>query len=124
MILTAHDLHTITVLEGGNPLVLWRFTEQSNNIRKTTEIQSFSALDEFGSYRKSNYSYYFGDEKPPNFIWIGTEFSGGLRREALKKRDWHVVKYHDNRSFVEVTTLHGTTEIPIYVPVSLFGDSD
>ena len=51
--LNAHDLETISLLEGSNHLTLWRFAVKSNVIRKTARVMSWSPLDEFGLYRKN-----------------------------------------------------------------------
>jgi hypothetical protein len=116
------EFETFAELEAGDPLSLWRFARDSSLIREKTIIQSWSVLDEFGLYRSHHYSYYLRDEGLVDFLNIATDFSGTLRREALAKGDWHGVPNYDGKTIVDVTTLHGTRKIPIYIPDPLTGD--
>lgn len=112
----AHDLETIALLEGSNHLALWRFAVKSNLIRKTTEVFSWSRLDEFGLYRKNKFSYYLSDEKSYNLISVGLDFSAPLRMEVLRKHDRHTVSSYRMGDFIEVSSVHATSKIPLYQP--------
>jgi hypothetical protein len=114
--LSGSEFETFATLESGDPLSLWRFARDSSEIREKMFIQSWSALDEFGLYRSHHYSYYLNDGGPVNVVSVATDFSGTLIREAIAKRDWHGVPKYDGRTIVDVTTLHGTRTIPIYIP--------
>ena len=116
----AHELETLTHLEGGNCLALWRFSRESDRIRRTTLVQAWSPLDEFGFYRGRKYSFYATDDAPPNVISLTTDFSGALHREVIAARDWRAVPSYNGKGVTEVTTLHGNRKIPIYIQSSLF----
>lgn len=117
-----NEFEIFAELEAGDPLSLWRFARDSSLVRDRTIIQSWSALDEFGLYRSHHYSYYLRDEGPVDLITIATDFSGALQREASSKRDWHGVPNYDGKTILNVTTLHGTRKIPIYIPDPLTED--
>jgi len=108
-------LETIALLEGGRPLILWKFAKASDELRKSTEIIAFNTLDEFGLYRGNGYSYYLGDDAKPGLLSISPDHGGKLRREARRKRDWHGTVSYDPGYIVEVTRLHDIGDIPIYV---------
>jgi hypothetical protein len=116
----AHELETFTHLEGGNCLALWRFSRESDRVRRTTVVQAWSPLDEFGFYRRRKYSFYATDDAPPNVISLTTDFSGSLHREVIAARDWRAVPSYNGKGVTEVTTLHGNRKIPIYIRSSLF----
>lgn len=116
----AHELETFAHLEGGNCVALWRFSRESDRVRRTTFVQAWSPLDEFGFYRGRKYSFYATDDAPPNVISLTTDFSGALHREVMAARDWRAVPSYDGKGVTEVTTLHGNRKIPIYIRSSLF----
>ena len=120
-IFPAEDFETFSLIEQGNSLALWRFAKESNKLRNRAHVISFSALDEFGFYRHHKHSFYASDEKPPNLLSFLTDFSATLRREVHDKRDWHAVPHYNRKDLIEVTTLHGDSKIPIYVPATVWG---
>jgi len=117
----AHDLETIALLEGSNHLALWRFAVKSNLIRKTLKVFSWSTLDEFALYRKNKFSYYLSDEKPYNLISVAPDFSAPLRVEVLRTHDRHTVPSYRKGHFIEVSSVHLTTKIPLYQPFPPLG---
>ncbi len=64
----ASDMQTIALLEGGEPLTLWKFARLSSSIRKRTRVGGMSPLDEFYLFRSYGYSYYISDEPRPDYI--------------------------------------------------------
>lgn len=114
--INAHDLETIAFLEGSNHLALWRFVRKSTEIRKTARVFAWSTLDEFGLYRKNRHSYYLSDEKPYNVISVAPGFSAPLRVEVLRKYDRHTVPHYRAGHYVEVSSVHATNKIPLYLP--------
>jgi len=119
--MTAADLETIALLEGGEPLALWKYVRAACQIRSQTRVCAMGELDEFYIYRKSGYSYYISDEGRPSLLLISPGGAGGLRREVLRQRDWHAVPSYRPGYVVEVTALHDTRTIPIYIPMSSLG---
>lgn len=119
----AHELETFTYLNGGNSLALWRFAREGSRLRdRGVMVKSWSPLDEFGLYRGRKSSFYLTDKEAPNVLTITSDFSGALRREVLNARDWHAVQHYERDAVIEVTTLHGKKEIPIYIPSSIATD--
>jgi hypothetical protein len=114
--MTAENLEVLSLLESDDALALWKFAKAHDVARESAGIVAFSTLDEFHFYRQNDYSYYASDSVRPNVIAIPPGGAGVLRREALHKRDWHGVSSHEAGYVVEVTSLHDTAAIPIYVP--------
>ncbi|MGB3513193.1 MAG: hypothetical protein WBA93_29065 [Microcoleaceae cyanobacterium] len=115
--LSAGDLETITLLEGGKPLVLWKYARSLSRLRQQANIVSFSELNNFFHYRKNDYSYYLSDESPAHLITI-LDGARELRREVIHQRDYHTVPSYIPNYLTEVTLLFSTREIPIYIPKS------
>ncbi len=114
----ASDLQTIALLEGGEPLTLWKFARLSSSVKERTRVGGMSPLDEFYLYRSYGYSYYVSDDPRPDYIAPPPDGGGALRREVLRQRDWHVVLSYDPTYVVEVTALFDTAAISIYVPMA------
>jgi hypothetical protein len=120
-LMTAADLETVLLLEGGDPLAIWKHAVAANRIRETVKVQAFGFLDEYFYFRKSGHSYYLADDVRPNFISLMPGGAGDLRREVLRARDWHAAPSITPGSTVEVSSLHGTCEVPLYVPFQSIG---
>ncbi len=119
--MTAGDVETIALLEGGNPLALWKYARASWELRKRTEIIVYGELDEFYVYRKRGHNYYLSDEAKPDVLSIGPDGSGELRLEVIRQRDFHAAVSYDIGGIIEVTTLHDTSSIPLYTPLGNLG---
>jgi len=117
--LTASDLETITLLEGGEQLALWKYALASLRLEQQAQVVSFGELNRFYLYRKNGYSYYFSDESRPNFIGAPVDGSGALRQEVVRQRDYHAITSYKPNYLIEVTSLFGTHKIPIYFPKSV-----
>jgi hypothetical protein len=114
--INAHDLETIAFLEGSNHLALWRFARKSTEVREMARVFAWSTLDEFALYRKNRHSYYLTDEKPYNVISVAPGSSAPLRVEVLSKYDRHTVPHYRADHYVEVSSVHATSKIPLYLP--------
>lgn len=112
--LTAADLETISTLEAGDPMLLWKWAHSFVDIRRTTEVIVFSALDEFNLYKARGYSYYLSDDRKPDSLHIAPDGALNLRRKVAQQRDFHGVRLF-NGAFGEVAALHDKT-VPIYIP--------
>jgi len=122
LIMTAADLETIALLEGGDSLFLWKYAGAYERIRRSIMITTTSALDEFQLYRARDYSYYISDEKPPNGMWIAPGGAGALRREVIAKFDRHGVPSYRKGFATEVAALGGDTTFPVYFPFADLGE--
>jgi hypothetical protein len=114
--MSVSDLETITMLRGGDPLLLYKFAKAGEKIRKSTKVFSFSILDEYYHYKEHKESYYFSDEEKPTHIIFRPGDAGKLRRKVLEKTDFHGVPSYNHEYITEVIALHGTSQVPIYVP--------
>lgn len=121
-LMTAADLETVLLLEGGDPLAIWKHAVAANRIRETAKVRAFGFLDEYFYFRRSHRSYYLSDDVRPNFISLMPGGAGDLRREVLRARDWHAAPSIAPGSTVEVTSLHGTREVPLYFPFQSIGE--
>ena len=117
--LSAGDLETITLLEVGNSLMLWKYAKASWRLEKQAQVISHSELDKFSIYRDKGYTYYVSDKinpNHPNSFMFSLEGTAQLRQEVLHKRDFHAVPSYKKNSLIEVTSRFNTREIPIYFP--------
>ena len=117
--LSAGDLETITLLEGGNPLVLWKYARASWRIEQQAEVKSFSELDKFSFYKDNGYTFYASDKNRPNLILFEPDGAGALRHKVLRQRDFHAVNSYKSNYLIEVTSLYSTRKVPIYLPKSI-----
>lgn len=116
LILTAADLETIALLDGGRRLLLWKYARASQRFLRRTHAMSASELDLFHLYRANEDSFYLSDEALPVAGFVLPEGVGELRREVQRKRDLHGAQYI-NGALVEVMLTQQQREIPIYMPM-------
>ena len=119
--MSAEGLEMISFLEDGNALELWKYANAASKIRATTKISPSAPLDEYQFYRSRNHSYYVSDEAKLSAIAIFPGFAGELRKEVLTKCDFHGVVSYEEGHVIEVASLYGDRDIPIYVPIVDFG---
>ena len=115
LMLSASDLETLCLSQGGEDLGLYYFALAQDRFRKGTHVISFSVLDEFRLYQKKGQGFYLSDERKPDFISVTGDLGGALRNEVAEKYDIHPIPSHNNFNSIEVIALHGEG-LPIYVP--------
>ncbi len=118
--ISADDLCTLCLLEGGKDLILWQFAKSKETIRRHAHITQTGVLDEYAVYRKNRYTYYASDDFRPNMILMVPGGAGTLRREVYRERDWHGVQSYEPNQLIEVTCLH-SPDVPVYVPSERLG---
>jgi len=118
--MSASELETITLAEGGDPLVLLKYARARERMREKTEIFSFEQLNEFQFYRKYKHSYYMSDEKLPTHMMITPGFAGEIVKEVAHQRDRHGAPAYEYGYVVEVTCRY-SEDIPIYIPINDIG---
>lgn len=120
LVITAADLCTFCLLEGGKDLVLWQFAKSQETIRTHAKITQVGTLDEYAIYRKNRYTYYASDDYRPNMIFIAPGGAGSLRREVYRERDWHGVSSYKLNELIEIACLF-SPDVPVYVPSERLG---
>jgi hypothetical protein len=120
LLISADDLCTLCLLEGGKDLILWQFAKSKETIRRHAHITQTGVLDEYAVYRKNHYTYYASDDFRPNMIFMVPGGAGTLRREVYRERDWHGVQSYEPNQLIEVTCLH-SPDVPVYVPSERLG---
>jgi hypothetical protein len=116
LVLTAADLETIALLDGGRRLLLWKYARARQRFLDRTHPVAGSELDLFHLYRENDDSFYLSDEALPDVGLVLPEGVGALRREVQRKRDLHGAQYI-NGALVEVMLTQQQREIPIYMPM-------
>lgn len=116
--LSAADLETIAFLEGGDSLALWKYAKACSRLRDKSRVICTDAIDEFTLYRQKGYNFYISEGAAPDFLWIPPG-SGALKKEVIRRRDWHAARSTKRGHFIEVTCLHDTRAAPIYIPKSI-----
>jgi len=114
LVLTAADLETIALLDGGARLLLWKYAHARQRFLDRTHAVGGAELDLFHLYRENEDSFYLSDEALPEVGLVLPAGVGALRREVQRKRDLHGAPYIVNNSLVEVMLTQQQREIPIY----------
>ena len=122
LMMPSYDLETILLLEGANPLALWKFARARDRIRRKASVITDSSLNEYFYFRKRKYSYYMADDFRPTNLLLSPGGAGDLRREVLAERDWHAAPSFTPGATIEVMTLHDTAAIPLYAPIESIGN--
>ncbi len=115
LVLTAADLETIALLDGGRRLLLWKYAHARHRFLDRTHAVGGSELDLFHLYRSNDDSFYLFDEALPDVGFVLPAGVGALRLEAQRKRDLHGAPYIVNNALVEVMLTQPQREIPIYM---------
>jgi hypothetical protein len=115
LVLTAADLETIALLDGGRRLLLWKYAHARERFLDRTHAVGGGELDLFHLYQENEDSFYLSDEALPDFGFVLPEGVGALRREVQRKRDLHGAPYIVNNALVEVMLTQQQREIPIYM---------
>lgn len=115
--MTASELETIALAEGGDPLVLLKYARARQRIREKVKVFSVEQLNEFQFYRKYKHSYYISDQRLPTGLMITPGFAGEIVREVAHGRDRHGAPAYRHGYIVEVICLY-SEDIPIYIPIN------
>jgi hypothetical protein len=116
LVLTAADLETIALLDGGRRLLLWKYAGARQRFLDRTHAVGGGELDLLHLYREHDDSFYLSDEALPDVGFVLPEGVGALRRQVQRKRDLHGAQYI-NGALVEVMLTQQQREIPIYMPM-------
>lgn len=82
LMLPADDLQTILTTPGTDSLTLWYFARALGELGKSTQMMSFSMVDTFSLFRKSNDSFYLSDGARPTFLSVTPGHGQELREAA------------------------------------------
>ena len=112
------DLDLMTRLEAPDPLGLWNFARASDELRRLTDVFSFSVLDEYAIYRQNGRGYYLSDDPRPTFASIQPGSAGELRADERRRIDQHAVVLPEGGRVVEVNRWPADDASPVYRPES------
>lgn len=115
LVLTAAELETIALLDGGARLLLFKYARARSRFLDHTHAVGGSELDLFHVYRENDHSFYLSDDALPSFGLVIPEGVAALRREVQHRRDLHGAPYIVNNALVEVMLTQQQREIPIYM---------
>lgn len=108
------NLETISLVEAGDKLALWRFARKSAQAGKRARFIVFDELDLFAAYRDTNYSFILGPPESPPSILVKPGYGRKLKTKIANEQDWHPVRSFQPKFVVNVNTLYGTKSVPIY----------
>jgi hypothetical protein len=114
--LSASELETIALVEGGDPLVLLKYARARKAIHDKVKLFSVEQLNEFQFYRRRHHSYYISDERLPTGIVLPPGFAGEIVRELAHQRDRHGALAYEHGYVVEVTCRY-SKDIPDLPPI-------
>lgn len=113
LVMSANALKSITLLDAGDSLGLWKFARARRRIRNSTLVATWSPLIEYALYRAQNRGYYVSDERRPSGIFIDGAYGLDVRRRVAEQFDVHGVLGPDGTHLAEVWSRYGNG-IPIY----------
>jgi len=113
--MSASELRVIAEIGGGDQLLLWKYAKAGDAVRQVTHVFRFSELDEFSLWRGRGCSYHVSDEGIPTMLSITPGTGANLQFDRQGKRDWHAVQSFEEGRLAEVTCLHDSPQVPIYV---------
>ena len=113
LVISANGLKSITLLDAGDPLGLWKFARSRRRIRNSTFVATWSPVIEYALYRALNRSYYASDEQRPKGIFIDGSYGLDVRRNVAERFDFHGVLAPNGTHLAEVWSRYGDG-IPIY----------
>ena len=111
------DLETITFLERGDSLALWKYAQALKRAWDRGPLYAPTVLDLFAFYRMNHHSFFSPEialSPPPVIVGLRPGGAGDLRWKALQDQDWHAAPSYIIGAATEVVAWHGTREIPIY----------
>lgn len=115
LVLTLDDLTVITHQPDHARLGLWYFAFADSALHRTTQVRSFSALDNYALYRSNDCSYYLDDDEPLPYLRVWPGSGRPLRELAAARVDEHQVRLPGETSLVPVLAVYGSDVAPIYL---------
>lgn len=116
LVLTTDDLDLLTRLEAPEPLGLWRFASAVAHLHDESDVISFSAMDDYATYRDNGYSFYMSDDRRPKSVLITPGSAGDLRIRERQRLDQHAAMLPTGDAVVEVVRWPVDDSTPIYRP--------
>ncbi|WHY77807.1 hypothetical protein QNH20_01095 [Neobacillus sp. WH10] len=117
LMMSLNDLEVVSLMEGGDPLLLYKFAKAKKRVE--SKIYSLGFLDTYSLYKFNDKSFYFSDEEQPTMYY----FSVGEGREVIEEMHRmvrpHGVPVPNGKKIIEVVSMHSDETIPIYLPASL-----
>jgi hypothetical protein len=113
--LRASELETVSYVEGGQPLALWKFVQARERIGRVVHIQAASMLDEFEMYRPTH-SLYFSDDELPNLLSIEVGTGFGTRKHVADRYDPHAETIETGNATSLVVKMFDAS-VPVYADI-------
>lgn len=109
----------MSLLDGHDPLWLWKFARTRAKLMSKLEFVSFDILDEYAIYRERG-SYYLSDEALPNLMAVSPGTGLTVKRLLRERLDPHGVASFEPGNFIDVWCALGEG-VPVYFPPSSIG---
>lgn len=118
------DLELFSFLEAGKELQLYKYSKLYNDFIDNTVLSNQDFLDMYWLYKSSDNSFYLGDDKKPDSLFVSFGERKHLISEFQDKYHRHVSIYYDQKSYCEVVRVDTNSEIPIYCPLTVIHNND
>lgn len=99
LMMSLNDLEVIALLEGGDPLHLYKYAKVKKRV--DSNIFSMGFLDTYSIYRSNDNSFYFSDDKRPTMFYFSVGEGREVIEEMNKKIRPHGVPFSDKKEIVE-----------------------
>jgi len=117
MAVPASSFKVMCILDGGDPLWLWKFARVYSKIREQRQVMSWDVLDEYAIYRNRR-TYRVSDDPLPELIIVSPGEGREIRQLICDQLNPHAVPAYEAGYLVEVWAAFGS-EAPVSVPPAL-----
>lgn len=118
LMMSLNDLEVVSLLEGGDSLLLYKFARAKKRLE--SEIYSWGFLDTYSLYKLKDKSFYFSDDVQPTMYHIPVGEGRDVIEEMHRKVRPHGVPISNGKEIIEVVSMHSDETIPIYLPSKPF----
>lgn len=119
--ISIHQFILLCSSEKWHNLSLWKFAKSYEMFSKTTQAPITDTLDIYSIYKSKNESFYFGDDKRPNFLTVIPGDGSRLIKEAKIKKNRHGILAVVDGEHVYIPSEKYANYAPLYKPLHSLG---
>ena len=114
MPIPASSFKAMCMLDGRDPLWLWKFARAYSKIHEQRQVTSWDVLDEYAIYRNRR-TYQVSDDPLPEVIIVSPGEGREIRQLIYDQLNSHAVPAYEAGYLIEVWSAFGS-EVPVSVP--------
>ena len=119
MAIPASSFRAMCILDGQDPLWLWKFARVYAKVHEQRQVMSWDVLDEYAVYRNRK-TYQVSNDPLPELIIISPGEGREIKQSISDELDPHGVPAFETGYLIEVWSAFGN-DAPVSVPTALVG---